>query len=192
MIRKRKKLINGALKKLVDAWSNSTHDSGQRKALSFSFSWYVRTGSSYSSIYFITSRQVVCVLIVFIERVVRAAMPLIFAKIVDILNDYASSTPQTQIPSFWPPLLFYVGLSFLSTGGGLGSLRSVSESFWELRIYLMKLQRLYGFLSVNTWREVDVLFRKQMSSISCLSSSSHDKNYIHAPSFAFFDFPHTS
>ena len=64
---------------------------------------------------------------VVIERVVKPAIPLCFGKIVDILEKQAGSTaPQSEIPSFWPYLLAYVGLLFMTRKGGFGTLREVN------------------------------------------------------------------
>lgn len=69
-------------------------------------------------------------LTVIIERAVKPAIPLCFGKIVDILEkQVGSAAPQSQPPSFWPYLLAYVGLLFLTRKGGFGTLREVSASY---------------------------------------------------------------
>ncbi|EKM54007.1 uncharacterized protein PHACADRAFT_257573 [Phanerochaete carnosa HHB-10118-sp] len=62
----------------------------------------------------------VCVLLVVIGRFVNFFVPLTFAEIVRVFE----TGSQTSV---WPYLLFYVGLRFLQSSGGLSALR---DTFW--------------------------------------------------------------
>ncbi|KAG9081599.1 hypothetical protein FS749_007546 [Ceratobasidium sp. UAMH 11750] len=62
---------------------------------------------------------VICLLIVALGRVVNAVTPFKLSQVVDV---FARGEPRDNI---WSPLLWYVGLRFLQSSGGLAALRDI-------------------------------------------------------------------
>jgi len=70
---------------------------------------------------------ILCLFILLLGRLVTAALPLTLGKLVDVFENPFGDPSSPTRQSFWPYLLVYVALRFLSGRGGLSSL---IDTFW--------------------------------------------------------------